>query len=60
MGSLAVVPSLILTTGSLAVVSSAGVPSVLLLQSHFVVVYDSVVRFWLRPTPPLSVGPLRD
>ena len=47
MGSLAVVPSLILTTGSLAVVSSAGVPSVLLLQSHFVAVYDSVVRFWL-------------
>ena len=44
-----------LTTGSLAVVSS-----VLLLQSHFVVVHDSVVRFWLRPTPLLSTTPLRD
>ena len=33
-----------LTTGSLAVV-----PSVLLLQSHFVVSYDSVARFWLHP-----------
>ena len=36
------------------------VPSVLLLQSHFVVVYDSVVRFWLLPTPLLSIAPLRD
>ena len=42
-------------TGSLAVV-----PSVLLLQSHFVVVYDSVVRFWPLPTPLLSIVPLRD
>ena len=55
-GSLAVVPSVILfTTGSLAVV-----PSVLLLQSHIVVGYDSVARFWHHPTPPLSVAPLRD
>ena len=44
-----------LTTGSLAVV-----PSVLFLQSHYVVVYDSVVRFWLLPTPLLSIAPLRD
>ena len=41
-----------LTTGSLAVV-----PSVLFLQSHCVVVYDSVVRFWLLPTPLLSIAP---
>ena len=62
--SLAVIPSNILTTGSLAVVPSlvslAVVPSVLLLQSHFVVVHDSVVRFWLHPTPLLSIAPLRD
>ena len=44
-----------LTTGSLAVV-----PSVHLLQSHFVVVYDCVVRFWLFPTPLLNIAPLRD
>ena len=44
-----------LTTGFLAVV-----PSVLLLQSHFVVVYDSVVRFWLLPAPLLNIAPLRD
>ena len=30
------------------------------LQRHFVVVYDSVVRFWLHPTPLLSIAPLRD
>ena len=53
--SVAVVPSLILTVGSLAVI-----PSVLLLPSHFVVVYDSVVRFWLLPTPQRSIAPLRD
>ena len=44
-----------LTTGSLAVV-----PSVFLLQSHFVIFYDSVVRFWLLPTSLLSIAPLRD
>ena len=42
----------LLTTGSLAVV-----PSVLLLQSYFVVGYDSVVRFWLPPISLLSVAP---
>ena len=53
-GSLAVVPSLIpLTTGSLAVVPS------LVLQRYFVVVYDSVARFW-PPPPLLSIAPLRD
>ena len=31
-----------------------------LLQRHFVVVYDSMVRFWPPPTPLLSVAPLRD
>ena len=31
-----------------------------LLQRHFVVVYDSVVRFWPLPTPLLSIAPLRD
>ena len=31
-----------------------------LLQRHFVVVYDSVVRFWPPPTPLLSVATLRD
>ena len=41
-GSLAVVLSLILTACSSAVVAS-----VLLSQSHFVVGYDSVARFWL-------------
>ena len=30
------------------------------LQRHFLVVYDSVVRFWLLLTPPLSIAPLRD
>ena len=30
------------------------------LQRRFVVVYDSVVRFWLPPTPLLSIAPLRD
>ena len=49
--SLAVVLSRILTTGSLAVVP---------YLSHIVVVYDSVVRFWLHPTPLLSIAPLRD
>ena len=44
-----------LTTGSLAVV-----PSVHLLQSQIVTVYDSVVRFWLFPTPLLNIAPLRD
>ena len=44
-----------LFTGSLAVVSS-----VLLSQSHFVVGYDSVARFWLPPTSLLSVCALRD
>ena len=29
------------------------------LQRHFVVVYDSVVRFWPPPTPLLSIAPLR-
>ena len=29
-------------------------------QRHFVAVYDSVVRFWLLPTPLLSIAPLRD
>ena len=52
--SLAVVPSLILSPLAL------WVPSVLLIQSHFVVVYDSVVRFWLLSTPLLSIAPLRD
>ena len=46
---------ILLTTCSLAVV-----PSLLPLQSHFVVVCDSVVRFWLLPTPLLSIAPLRD
>ena len=41
-----------LTTGSLTVVSS-----VLLLQSHFVVFFDSVVRFWLLPKPLVSIAP---
>ena len=40
-----------LTTGFLAVV-----PSELLLQSHFVVGYDSVARFWLPPAALLSVA----
>ena len=31
-----------------------------LLQLYFVVVYDSVVRFWPPPTPQLSIAPLRD
>ena len=31
-----------------------------LLQRHFVVVYDSVVRFWPPPTPLHSNAPLRD
>ena len=35
----------------------AVVPSVLLLQSDFVIVYDSVVRVGLLPTPPLSIAP---
>ena len=30
------------------------------LQRHFVVVFDSVVRFWPPPTPLLSIAPLRD
>ena len=31
-----------------------------LLQLHFLVVYDSVVRCWPPPTPLLSIAPLRD
>ena len=31
-----------------------------LLQRHFAVVYDSMVRFWPPPTPLLSIAPLRD
>ena len=31
-----------------------------LVQLYFVVVYDSVVRFWPPPTPLLSIAPLRD
>ena len=31
-----------------------------LLQLYFVVVYDSVVRFWPPPTPLLSIAPLRN
>ena len=42
----------LLATSSLAVV-----PSVLLLQSHLVVGYDSVVLFSLPPTSQLSVEP---
>ena len=30
------------------------------LQRNFVVVYDSVVRFWPPSTPLLSIAPLRD
>ena len=57
--------SLILTTCSLAVVPSVilshhklfGCASVRdFLQSHLVVVYDSVVRFWLPPTSLLSTA----
>ena len=51
-GSLVVVLSPILTTCSLAVV-----PSVFLLQSLFVVGYDTLARFWLPPTSLLSVAP---
>ena len=45
----------LLATGSLAVV-----PSVVLLQSHFVVGHDSVARFWLPPNITTQHCALRD
>ena len=54
-------PSLLLTTDSLAVVPSLfSVFWRRFFHFYLVVVNDSVVRFWLLPTPQLSIAPLRD